>query len=63
MTQNNHDVKNPLAQPLDLPCGVQLKNRFIKSAMSDSLGDGAGTPPGHRCASMNVGRKGVPHFR
>ncbi|WP_298963814.1 NADH:flavin oxidoreductase/NADH oxidase family protein [uncultured Roseibium sp.] len=35
---------NPLALPLDLPCGVQLKNRLIKSAMSDSLGDGAGNP-------------------
>lgn len=33
-----------LAQPLTLPCGTQLKNRLIKSAMSDSLGDGAGNP-------------------
>ena len=33
-----------LAQPLDLPCGERLKNRMIKSAMSDSLGDGAGSP-------------------
>ncbi|WP_299628836.1 tRNA-dihydrouridine synthase [uncultured Tateyamaria sp.] len=30
--------------PLDLPCGVQLKNRLFKAAMSDSLGDGAGNP-------------------
>lgn len=35
---------NLLALPLDLPCGVRLKNRLIKSAMSDSLGDGAGNP-------------------
>lgn len=32
------------AQPLTLPCGAQLKNRLIKSAMSDSLGDGIGNP-------------------
>ncbi len=31
-----------LATPLLLPCGVVLKNRLVKAAMSDSLGDGAG---------------------
>ncbi|MGB1011961.1 MAG: NADH:flavin oxidoreductase/NADH oxidase family protein [Thiolinea sp.] len=31
-----------LGKPLQLPCGVTLKNRLAKSAMSDSLGDGAG---------------------
>ena len=31
-------------EPLTLPCGVILKNRLIKSAMSDSLGDGTGHP-------------------
>lgn len=35
---------SPLAQPMTLPCGVTLKNRIAKSAMSDSLGDGAGNP-------------------
>jgi len=25
--------------PLDLPCGVRLENRFLKSAMSEQLGD------------------------
>ncbi|WP_299850783.1 NADH:flavin oxidoreductase/NADH oxidase family protein [uncultured Roseovarius sp.] len=44
MNQNNHDAKNLLTHPLDLPCGARLKNRLIKSAMSDSLGDGAGNP-------------------
>ncbi|MEM7058881.1 MAG: NADH:flavin oxidoreductase/NADH oxidase family protein [Pseudomonadota bacterium] len=44
MNQCNQDAVSLLAQPLDLPCGVQLKNRLIKSAMSDSLGDGAGNP-------------------
>lgn len=40
----SHDTTNRLALPLDLPCGVRLKNRLVKSAMSDSLGDGAGNP-------------------
>ncbi len=42
MTQ--HSQNNVLNQPLSLPCGAVLKNRLIKSAMSDSLGDGAGNP-------------------
>lgn len=33
-----------LFDPLELPCGVILKNRIAKSAMSDSLGDGTGHP-------------------
>lgn len=33
-----------LFAPLRLPCGVILKNRIVKSAMSDSLGDGTGHP-------------------
>ena len=33
-----------LFEPLELPCGTVLKNRVIKSAMSDSLGDGCGNP-------------------
>lgn len=33
-----------LGQPLELPCGVIFKNRLIKSAMSDSLGNGMGDP-------------------
>jgi 2,4-dienoyl-CoA reductase-like NADH-dependent reductase (Old Yellow Enzyme family) len=40
-TQNPNDV---LGRPLELPCGVSLKNRLIKSAMSDSLGNGEGNP-------------------
>ena len=38
-----------LGQPLSLPCGTQLKNRLVKSAMSDSLGDGAGKPTEAQC--------------
>jgi len=33
-----------LFTPLTLGCGVILKNRIAKSAMSDSLGDGCGNP-------------------
>jgi 2,4-dienoyl-CoA reductase-like NADH-dependent reductase (Old Yellow Enzyme family) len=33
-----------LGRPLTLPCGVTLKNRLVKSAMSDSLADGRGDP-------------------
>jgi 2,4-dienoyl-CoA reductase-like NADH-dependent reductase (Old Yellow Enzyme family) len=40
MTQS-YDV---LQQPLELPCGATLKNRLVKSAMSDSLGNGEGDP-------------------
>ncbi|MBX2869549.1 MAG: hypothetical protein KTR18_12780 [Acidiferrobacterales bacterium] len=40
----NGDTSNGLFKPLVLPCGVVLKNRIIKSAMSDSLGDGRGNP-------------------
>lgn len=44
MTQKAQSSTSMLGRPLDLPCGVSLKNRLIKSAMSDSLGDGAGNP-------------------
>lgn len=40
----DYDAKAVLSQALDLPCGGQLKNRLIKAAMSDSLGDGEGNP-------------------
>ena len=33
-----------LFDPLELPCGTVLRNRIVKSAMSDSLGDGQGNP-------------------
>ncbi len=33
-----------LSRPLELPCGAVLKNRLVKSAMSDSLADGEGNP-------------------
>ena len=33
-----------LRRSLELPCGAFLKNRIAKSAMSDSLGNGAGDP-------------------
>lgn len=44
MTQQTQQSNDVLGRPLELPCGVSLKNRLIKSAMSDSLGDGEGNP-------------------
>ena len=43
MTQPLHTA-NLLDPPLELPCGAVIKNRLIKSAMSDSLADGEGNP-------------------
>ena len=39
---NPTSLANILGQPLELPCGVVLKNRMAKAAMSDSLGNGRG---------------------
>ncbi|GMG83993.1 NADH:flavin oxidoreductase/NADH oxidase family protein [Paralimibaculum aggregatum] len=44
MNSSDDDPNAILGRPLELPCGVRLKNRLIKAAMSDSLGDGAGNP-------------------
>lgn len=38
---NSFDV---LGNALELPCGVVLKNRMAKAAMTDSLGNGEGNP-------------------
>ncbi len=38
------NVAGILGKSLDLPCGVILKNRFVKAPMSDSLGNGEGGP-------------------
>ena len=46
MTIDVQDSK--LALPLVLPCGAVLKNRLVKSAMSDSLGDGRGNSTGQQ---------------
>lgn len=50
MMTNDHDHAAALFRPLRLPCGAVLKNRIVKAAMSDSLGDGRGnpTPEQHR---------------
>lgn len=39
---NNVNSENLFERPLILPCGAVIKNRIVKSAMSDSLGDGEG---------------------
>ncbi len=33
-----------LGKPIELPCGIILKNRIVKAPMSDSLGNGEGGP-------------------
>ncbi|MFA0442340.1 oxidoreductase [Vibrio sp. 10N.286.49.C2] len=43
MTQLQHTA-NLLDRPLELPCGAVIKNRLMKSAMSDSLANGEGNP-------------------
>ena len=40
----NREDRGALFEPLQLPCGIVLKNRIAKAAMSDSLGDGTGHP-------------------
>jgi len=37
-------MANILGSAMQLPCGAVLKNRIVKSAMSDSLGSGEGDP-------------------
>ncbi|MGI9414276.1 MAG: oxidoreductase, partial [Hyphomicrobiales bacterium] len=44
MTHSDDHNRDTLFRPLELPCGIVLKNRIAKSAMSDSLGDGRGNP-------------------
>lgn len=44
MTEANKHAGRGIERPLHLPCGVILKNRTVKAAMSDSLGDGRGNP-------------------
>lgn len=47
-----------LFDPLRLPCGTVLKNRIVKSAMSDSLGDGTGHPTDPQCRLYRRWAKG-----
>lgn len=42
-SQNRFDM-NVLFEPLELPCGAKIKNRFFKSAMSEALGTVDGAP-------------------
>jgi 2,4-dienoyl-CoA reductase-like NADH-dependent reductase (Old Yellow Enzyme family) len=37
-------IANDLDSPLELPCGVYLSNRLVKSAMSEELGDQENAP-------------------
>ncbi len=53
-----NDLHYLLFQPLELPCGSVLKNRIVKSAMSDSLGDGGGSPTQTQCRLYERWAKG-----
>ncbi|MCG8612974.1 MAG: NADH:flavin oxidoreductase/NADH oxidase family protein [Pseudomonadales bacterium] len=45
MTQSNTPIdSSPLGTSYTLPCGVTLRNRIVKSAMSEQLGDRYGSP-------------------
>lgn len=44
MRNTDSDRNEVLFDRVFLPCGVELPNRIVKSAMSDSLGDGCGNP-------------------
>lgn len=44
MTSDGQHAADALAAAVQLPCGIELKNRLVKAPMSDSLGDGAGMP-------------------
>lgn len=48
MSIADENARSVLGQQLRLPCGVTLKNRLTKAAMSDSLGDGEGNPTEHQ---------------
>lgn len=52
------DTHAALFAPLDLPCGITLKNRLAKSAMSDSLGDGTGHPSDEQIALYRLWAEG-----
>ena len=47
-----------LSDPLHLPCGAVLKNRLMKAAMSDSLGDGIGNATDAQCRLYDRWAKG-----
>ena len=49
-----------LFTPFTLPCGVTLQNRVVKSAMSDSLGDGCGNPTPEQIRLYERWAKGGP---
>lgn len=42
MMADGSNATSALQSSLKLPCGVTLKNRMVKSPMSDSLGSGDG---------------------
>lgn len=37
-------MDSPIAQPLTLKCGLELKNRLVKAAMAELMADKKGLP-------------------
>lgn len=53
-------MTDPLATPLELPCGVTLPNRLIKTAMSEGLADPANhATPAHEALYARWAKSGV----
>ena len=51
-------MTNPLARPLDLPCGAALSNRLAKAAMSEGLAD-SGNHSTPRLETLYQRRSGI----
>ncbi|WP_299730842.1 NADH:flavin oxidoreductase/NADH oxidase family protein [uncultured Tateyamaria sp.] len=51
-------MTSPLAAPLDLPCGIRIRNRFCKSAMTEALSDQTDAPNGAHQALYKRWSKG-----
>lgn len=49
MKKSNEKNKGALASPLILPCGIEIKNRLMKSAMSEVLGTVDNRPTARLC--------------
>ena len=52
MTDQDTTSTAQLAQPIDLPCGSRIKNRFFKSAMHEGPWQHADHAPTERFATL-----------
>ncbi len=54
MKRTNANSASALAEPLSLPCGIEIKNRLMKSAMSEILGTVDNRPTESLCRLYNT---------